>query len=146
MLRQLADEERVPTGSLTEHMGRGRIRARPRQRLDDRGDGRLVEPVQGHSDDRPVAPDIGERLRERVARAQLDVAGAREQKQRDALRPSRQAAHEKQRGPIGPMQVVQGEHERPHRRDLLEPLGDGVEHPGAVGLPGRRPARPGGLP
>ena len=69
MLRQLANEERVPTGSLAQRTGRGRIRARPRQRLDDGGDRRLVEPVQGHPDDRPVAPDIGERLRQRVARA-----------------------------------------------------------------------------
>ena len=57
VLRQLPNEERVPTGSLTERTGYGRIRAVPRQRLDDRGDGRFVEPLQGHADDRPVAPD-----------------------------------------------------------------------------------------
>ena len=90
--------------------------------------------MQGHSDDRPVAPDLGERLRERVARASLDVPGASEQEQRDALRPRGQAAQEKQRRPIRPVQVVEGEHERPPRRDLVEPLGDGVEHSDPLGL------------
>ena len=65
---------------------------------------------------------------------QLDVPGASEQEQRDALRPCGQAAHEKQRRPIRPVQIVEGEHERPPRRDLFEPLGDGVEHSDAVGL------------
>ena len=76
VLRKLANEERVPTGSLAQRAGGGRIRARPRQRLDDRGNRRIVEPVQGHSDDRPVAPDLGKRVRERVARAPIDVPGA----------------------------------------------------------------------
>ena len=134
MLRQLANEERVAGGSLAERADGGGIRPRPRQRLDDRGDGRLVEPVQGHPHDRPVAPDLGERRRERVARAELGVARAAEQEQRDALRPGRQAAQQQQRRPIGPVQVVQDQHERPHRRELLEQLGDGVEHPGAVSL------------
>ena len=76
---QLANEERIPARSLAQRRGRGPIWARPRQRLHDGGNGRLVEPVQGHSYDRPVAPYLGERLRERVARASLDVPGASEQ-------------------------------------------------------------------
>ena len=66
--------------------------------------------------------------------ASLGVAGGAEQEERDALRPSREAADEEQRAPIRPMQIVQDEHEGPNRRQLLEPLGDGIEHPGAVGL------------
>ena len=134
VLRQLANKERVPTSSLAQRTGRGPIWARPRQRLHDGGNGRLVEPVQDDSDDRPVAPYLGERLRERVARASLDVPGASEQEQRDALRPCGQAAHEEQRRPIRPVQVVEGEHERTRRRDLFKQLGDGVEHSDPVAL------------
>ena len=134
VLGQLANEERVAVGSLTERADSGGVRTPARQCLDDRGDGRPVEPGQGHTDDRPVAPDVGERRRERVARAQLGVPGAPEQKQWEALGPGRQAAHQEQRGPIGPVQVVQDQHERPPRRGPLEQLGEGVEHPGAVSL------------
>ena len=148
VLGQLADEERIPTGSLAQGTGGGPIWARPRQRLHDGGNGRVVEPRAGPARvDRPVAPYLGERLRERVARVSLDVPRALPSRSRgraEAVWPGGAA-----RSSVGRSAQCRSSRAstsgrsppRPRRATRRRRRTFGPGRP-----PGRRPARPGGPP
>ena len=104
VLRQFPHEERVAVRfARAARATAARVRPRPRHLLDDGGDGRGVEPVQGDPDDRPVAPDLGESSPSPGGAAPTSVSRALPTRSSaTALRARREAAQQEQRRPTRP--------------------------------------------
>ena len=138
MAHDLLDEERVAVGLAVQRAherlrgGRGGQLGHELRHLALRQAGEL-QPAQ-----RALAAQVADQLVQRVAVGDLALAvGADEQRP-----PRRGRAHEVaqqlQRRPVGPVQVVEHEHDRRLRADLADQRGHGVEEAEALGVGLRR--------
>ena len=108
--------------------------------LDVVGDPVRVEAAQ-RDPARALDPgELAERVGERVVAAELDVAVGADQQQAGAGEPAGDEAQQQQRGLVGPVQVVEHDHQRARARGAGEEAGERVEEPEArlLGLHVRR--------
>ena len=108
-----------------DELGRRRDAAR---RLDEAAD---VLPARGRAAstplEEPLAGELGERLRERVPARELHVAVGADEEQAHARELARDELEQAQRSLVGPVQVVEHEHERLRPRGALQEGGERVE-------------------
>jgi hypothetical protein len=125
--RELLDEERVALGALVDRVDGARFGFGAEQLRQQRGGGLAVEAFQLQALDAADAVQLGEEGAQRVAALQL-VGAVRDQQQH--VRQPRRAHQEADQvagGPVGPVQVLQDEHQRlrlgqpgEQRRDQVE--------------------------
>ncbi len=142
MARELLDEERV-AARLGVDRGDGAGR---RVAADQLRDLALVHAVQAHARQLAPALELGEQLRQRVPRLQLGVAERADDQDRPELLLLGDVAGEQQRGPVGPVEVVDDHQHRPVRREPAHDGHDGAEQLAALRLRvagGRQPGEPG---
>ena len=127
----LPQEERIPLG-LAMDAGHERGRGRhARRHLDVAGDVLLAEPAERDAVSDRLAGERPQRLEERVLPAELDIAvGADDQQARD-LHLSREELEQQQRGLVGPVEIIEEQHEGPPVRCVLEERRNAVEEPEA---------------
>ena len=111
---QLTEQERVPACLLTQHVGQG-------DHIVDASTGQLChefdqfgllqagQPKPGH----PVgAAQVGQRVQDRGGEVGGGVAVAADKQQPRVRGDADQVPHQQHRGPVGPMQVVEDQHQR----------------------------------
>ena len=135
----LLDEERVALGLLQQRavdvLGQ-RVGAELADQLGRVG---LVEPAQLDRLEVLLAAELDEDVRERVG--PLGVAEAGDDEHRLVLGRADELAHHQQRRLVGPVQVVEHEHDRLRAGDVGQHLRGGVEQPVALGRLDRRRRR-----
>jgi hypothetical protein len=142
--QDLAHEERVAVG-LSRDLARERqprrvqlVTGRVLHQRDDRG---LAQTAQGQPPDALLAAQVGEDIHERVIARDVAVAVGRHDEQRDAVRLGDHVAQQRERRPVGPLQVVEEQDERRRGAELGEQADHGrVQQPAlrlGIGLRGR---------
>ena len=128
----LADEERVAAGLFVDRSRE--VVGRPLDaggELDVLGDPFRVEAPERHPP-RPLDPgEVPERVGERVMAPELDIPVGADQEQVRPREPAGDEAQQEQRGLVGPMQVVEHDHQRPGARGADEEVAERVEEPEA---------------
>ena len=135
----LAHEERVAVGLAIHRVGEthgGVVEGVPGGGLHERHDAGVVEPGQLDARDAVLSTQRGERLEQRVGARQLAVAVGPEHEHPHRLVGRDHVAQQLQARLVGPLQVVEHEHDRlllrhhgqqpDHRREQQVPLGVGV--------------------
>ncbi len=151
---------RPPAGARRQNLGRPPRRSRGRLGPRASPGPRRWTPSKGDLLEQPLPPEIGEDISERVRPRNLGVAVGAQHEQRQR-RSAQQMARQQQGRPIGPMEVVEDEHDRSLHGDRVEQLstasnsrdrsasGSGAGVAGAIDrstASGSRGARPAGGP
>ena len=97
---------------------------------------RLGQAAQLQPAQRALAPQVADQLVQRVAVGDLALAVGADEQHAPRRGRAHQVAQQLQRRPVGPVQVVEHQHDRRLRADLAQQRGDGVEEaePLRVGL------------
>ena len=137
MAQHFADEERVALGLTVQRVreveaGRveivaGRLRHQAR-------DLAFVEPLEIEPLHTRFAPEVGEHLSERMRAVEVGVAVRREHEQPHRSGRAQQMTQQHERRLVGPVHVVEHEHDGMARGDLAEQVGDAVEQAEALGV------------
>ena len=140
----LLDEERVALGLAGEraHEGLAR-RARTASSATSSATSGSARPVELQPPQRALAAQVADQLVQRVAVGDLALAVGAEEQHPPRRGRAHEVAQQLQRRPVGPVQVVEDEHDRRLGADLADQRGDGVEEAEAlrVGLgAGDRPS------
>ncbi len=128
----LLDEERVALGLFVQGTRERPCRHLPRPQPHELGSLGVVQSLDVQLGGEPVAAELGQRVRERVAALGRAVR-AQDQQTRGVRRP-RQVPQQQQRRPVGPLQVVEHEQHRGRTRQVRQQPDDGLEQPVALGL------------
>ena len=139
---ELRRVERVPGGLDPQRGGNPARFGTAGNRRDD-GDqvGQLVVVESGELQATVLAPfEIGERGSQLLRRVLTGFAAARDNENRCVGQRVRDVTQHQQRRRLGPLEVVEHQHERPRRRDATEEIGRGLEHEESLGgvVGGRR--------
>jgi hypothetical protein len=125
----LGHEERVAVG-LPVHGGR-----QPRRRLDaadqgdEAGDVALVQTAQQHPAVAPAAGQVGEGRQQRMPAVHLGMPVGAEHQRAGALEVLAHEPQRRQRGRVGPVEVVEDQQQRPLGGGRPEEAGEAVEQP-----------------
>ena len=135
----LLDEERVALGLAVQRPQERRLHVVHPERGHQLGHLGLREPGERDAGQRALAPDAGGELEQRVVGLELGVTVGAEQQHAPRMRRPYELAQQLEGRPVGPVQVVEHEHERGVRARLAEQRGDRLEepHPAAVGVTAR---------
>ena len=127
---QLAEQERVAVGLLGEHLDRPCrycVDRGARRGLDERGDALTVEAGDLHAREAFETVELGERLVEGVVDIGRRLAMRGDQTQAQRQRRAEPVQYQLQRGPAGPLEVVQHEQDGCAPAGIDDEVGDGVE-------------------
>jgi hypothetical protein len=125
--QDLADEERVALGAGVHRRCdlRGGVRAEPGG--GELGDLRKVEPAQADALGRAVAAQLGQRGGERGTSAHLGVAVGADREERRRSAGAQEKRQQQQRRAVGPVQIIEHEHQRAADGECAERVVDGGE-------------------
>ena len=132
----LLDEERIAVGLAVQGVHEGRLGARHAERGDQLGHLGLRQAAHREVLEHAFAADVGDQLVQRVTRLDLGLAVGAEQQRAARLRRAHEMTQELERGAVGPVEVVEDEHQRPRRAGLGEQRGHRVEEAEAVAVGG----------
>ena len=104
----------------------------PARPFEERGDAVLGEAAEQDLLGQPLAQEVGEHGGERAAGLELGVAVGPDDEHRDLRQPLRQVLDQEQRRLVGPVQVLEDEHQRRVARGALDELGDAVQQVAAL--------------
>ncbi len=142
VVQQLLDEERVALAALcdTAHEPARHLSAR-RDAAISSATSASPSPDNDSRSTRPRAAQLRKRFGERVLVADLDRPVGAEDHQRRVLRRAREVAKQQQARLVGPVQVVQEQHQRAKVRGVGQQRGDRLEQAEALllGAEARRP-------
>ena len=141
VVQQLLDEERVALAAVRDTAHEPTRRLLPGATRDQLGDLGLAESRQRKPLHRPRAAQLRERFGERVLLADLDRPVGAEDHQRRALGRACEVAKQQQARLVGPVQVVQEQHQRAKMRGVGQQRGDRLEQAEAL-LLGAEAGRP----
>ena len=127
MHEHLFHEERVAFGLGVHERGELGRRCLPADRADERGDRLGIETVQRDPLDQSLAPQIGERLCERMRAREIGFAVGAEHQQVVLAVAASEERDELQRRAVRPVQVVEDEEHGRACGDRVEPRTDGLE-------------------
>ena len=130
----LLDEERVAVGLAVQGADERRLGGGDAERRDELGDLRLGQALELEALEHALAAHVGDQLEQRVAGLELGVAVGAEQEDAARLRRADEVPQQLQRRAVGPVEVVEHEHERRLRARLAEQRGDRVEEAGPAGV------------
>ena len=130
----LLDEERVALGLAVQGVDERRLGLRHAERRHELGDLRLGQTAELDVAEQPFAAHVADQLVQRVAGLELGVAIGAEQQRAARLRRADEVPEQLQRRAVGPVQVVEDEHERRAVADLAEQCGHRVEEAQAAGV------------
>ena len=123
----LGDEERVPLGLLVDCAHQLRARLNVRGHLDEARHVRLAQAAEDDALHKALSGQVREHLGQRVAAAELDVAVGPDHEDPGVADLAREEMQHQQGRRVGPMQVVEDQHERVATRDVLQEGRDAVE-------------------
>ncbi len=130
---QLLDEQGVAVGALDDARGQLGGRGGGQQRAEQLGDVAGAEALEGELQGAPP-PELGGQSPQRVAGRHVVAAVGGHQQDGQRAGVGGEQRHEVERGPVGPVQVLDDEHERPRGH---EPLDDGEQQLEQPRLPER---------
>jgi hypothetical protein len=116
----LLDEERVALGLAVQRVHERRLGAGHAERGHQLGDLGLGQAAELEMLEQVLPPHVGDQLKQRVVGLELGVAIRAEQEHAARLRRADEVLEQLQRRPVGPVEVVEDEHERRRRADLAE--------------------------
>ncbi len=137
MAEHLTHEERVAFGLGVQGPGEiepGLLEVVARGHRHEAGDLVAVEAVQVESLDPGLAAEVGERVRERMAAIEVRVAIRAEHQQPHRRRRTQEVAEQHERRLVGPVDVVEHQHDRLGGRHLGEQIHHRVEQLVALGV------------
>ncbi len=130
--QQLADElveqERVAAAGAVAGGGEGRVGLLPAALADERGGGRLAQRRRPHEERLATVAQLLQRRRVGGRGVGLRRAGGDDQRQRQPVEPGGEEAGEAQRRRVGPVGVVEQQHERPLGGEVGDQPVERVEH------------------
>ena len=141
-LDQLADEEGVAVGPREERVEARLVRLRAGEVGDEGAHVRAPEPAERDARARCRPRELGQRLRDRVLAVHLGVAQRRNGQDARAGELAGHVDEQRQRRGIGPLQVVEHQHEAAVFRRVAQRAREIVEEPEARLARPRRPRRP----